>query len=152
MAITFFEDHGIRFEYPEDWEIEIDEDGPVTTVSLNAPDGLAFSMVTVDEDRPAPAGLVDEALGAMREEYPTLDAAPALETIAGHRAVGFDVEFISLDLTNACTIRCFRTERRTVLLFGQWSDIEDEEVAAVLVAVRRSFEETDVEGDGFPPA
>ena len=82
----------------------------------------------------------------MREEYPVLDAVPALETIDGHRAVGHDVEFISLDMTNSCTIRCFRTPRRTVLLFGQWSDLEDEETAAQLVAVRRSFEETDAEG------
>src|SRR5207302_3445412 len=49
-------------------------------------------------------------------------ALPALETINGHRAVGHDVEFISLDMTNSCTIRCFRTPRRTVLLFGQWSE------------------------------
>jgi hypothetical protein len=82
----------------------------------------------------------------LREEYPNLDASPALETIGGHRAVGHDVEFISLDLTNTCAIRCFRTNRRTVLVFGQWSDIEDEETAAQLVAVRRSLEETDAEG------
>ena len=144
MAGTY-DDHGIRFRYPEDWEVEETEDGPVTTVALHAPDGLAFALVTVDDSRPAPAVLADQALEAMREEYPTLDAAPALETVGGHRAVGHDVEFISLDLTNACTIRCFRTDRRTVLLFGQWSDIEDEDTTAVLADVRRSVEETDAE-------
>ncbi len=143
MAVTTYDDHGIRFQYPEDWEVEEADDGPATTVSLHAPDGLAFALVTVDESRPAPAEVADEALGAMREEYPTLDAAPALETIAGHRAVGHDVEFISLDLTNACAIRCFRTGRRTVLVFAQWSDVEDEEVAATLAAVRLSLQEAD---------
>jgi hypothetical protein len=117
----------------------------VLTVAVNAPDGLAFALVTVDETRPAPAMVADQALEAMREEYPTLEASPALETIGGQRAVGHDVEFISLDLTNTCTIRCFRTDRRTVLLFGQWSDVEDEETAAALVALRQSFEETDAE-------
>ena len=143
MALTVFDDHGVRFEYPEDWEVEETGDGDVTTVALNAPDGLAFALVTIDETRPAPAEVADLALQAMREEYPALDATPALETIAGQKAVGHDVEFISLDLTNACAIRAFRTPRRTVLFFNQWSDVEDEIVTDLLTAVRRSFEETD---------
>ncbi|MCA1686813.1 MAG: hypothetical protein LC745_12765, partial [Planctomycetia bacterium] len=112
-GVATFDDHGIRFLYPEDWEVEEAEDGPAVTVSLHAPDGLAFALVTVDDSRPDPAVVADQALEAMRDEYPMLDAAPALETIAGRRASGHDVEFISLDLTNACTIRCFRTPRRT---------------------------------------
>ncbi|MBX6315122.1 MAG: hypothetical protein IRY99_19765 [Isosphaeraceae bacterium] len=140
-----YQDHGIRFEYPPDWEVEVDDDGPRTTVSLHAPGGLAFAMVTIDDDRPAPADLADEALEAMREEYPGLDAAPALETIDGHRAVGHDVEFFSLDLVNACAIRCFRTPRRTVLVFGQWAEIDGGEGEAALRAVRGSIEETDEE-------
>jgi hypothetical protein len=144
MAETY-DDHGIRFEYPEGWEVEETDDGDVTTVALHAPDGLAFALVTLDDSRPAPAAMADEALQAMRDEYPGLDAAPALEVIGGHRAVGHDVEFISLDLTNACAIRCFRTGRRTVLLFGQWSDVEDEGTADALAAIRRSVEETDTD-------
>jgi hypothetical protein len=138
-----YDDHGIRFEYPGDWEIEVTDDGPLTTVAIQAPSGLAFALVTVDDDCPAPAEVADQALDALREEYPVLDAVPALESINGHRAVGHDVEFISLDMTNSCTIRCFRTPRRTVLLFGQWSDLVGEECESTLGAVRRSFEETD---------
>jgi hypothetical protein len=81
----------------------------------------------------------------MREEYPTLDVAPAGETIGGHPAIGHDVEFFSLDVTSACAIRCFRTDRRTVLLFGQWSDLEDADALSALDSVRQSFEETDAE-------
>ena len=138
-----FDDHGIRFEYPEDWELEVTDDGPVTTVSLQSPAGVAFALVTLDESCPAPAELADEALEAMRDEYPELDVAPALETISGYPAVGHDIEFISLDMTNTCAIRCFRTERRTVLVFGQWSDLEEGETGVVLDAVRRTIEETD---------
>ena len=143
----FYEDHGIRFEYPEEWELEVTDSGPVTTVAVQAPSGLAFALVTTDDSRPPPAEVADEALAAMREEYPELDAAPALETIDGHRAVGHDVEFISLDMTNACAIRCFRTPRRTVLVFGQWSDLEDDDAEGLIRLVRRSFEETDPDDD-----
>ena len=137
-----YEDRGIRFEYPGDWELEVTDDGPLTTVAVQAPGGLAFALVTVDDSCPAPAEVADQALEALREEYPVLDAVPALESINGHRAVGHDVEFMSLDLTNSCTIRCFRTARRTVLLFGQWSDLVGDE-SETLDAVRRSFGEID---------
>jgi hypothetical protein len=142
-----YDEGGIRFEYPEDWEVEVTDDGPVVTVSLQAPSGLAFALVRTDEECPAPAELADEALAALRAEYDNLDAAPALETIDGHRAVGHDVEFISLDMTNACAIRCFRTPRRTVLVFGQWSDIEDEDAEGQIRRIRRSIEETEADED-----
>ncbi len=143
MAIAIYDDHGIRFEYPGDWEQEQIEGGPRSTVEVASPGGLAFALVRVDEDRPAPADLADEALAALREEYPALDAVAALETIGGHRAVGHDVEFLSLDLTNACAIRCFRTPRRTVFVLGQWSDLEGDDAGDALAALRRSIEETD---------
>jgi hypothetical protein len=140
-------DRGVRFEYPGDWELEVTDDGPLTTVAIQAPGGLAFALITVDDSCPAPAEVADQALEALREEYPVLDATPALETINGHPAVGHDIEFISLDMTNSSSIRCFRTPRRTVLLFGQWSDLVSDESDATLGAVRRSFEETDREDD-----
>lgn len=138
-----YEGHGIRFGHPPDWDVEVTEEGALTTVSIQSPGGLAFALVTVDETCPAPAEVADEALEAMREEYPTLDAVPALETIAGHNAAGHDVEFISLDMTNTCEIRCVRTPRRTIFVFGQWSDLDSEENAAHFADVKRSLQETD---------
>lgn len=143
MANTVYDQHGIRFEYPSEWELEVTDDGPRFTASVQSPGGLAFALVTADENRPEPAGLVDEALAALKEEYPTLKDAPALEALDGHKAVGHDVEFSSLDLNNAGLIRAFRTPRRTVFLLAQWSDIEDEEVEEAFKALRRSLEETD---------
>lgn len=140
-----FDDLGIRFEYPAEWELEVTEDGAITTVSIQSPSGPAFALVTIDESCPAPIEVIEAALEAMREEYPGLDSTPAREMIDGHPAIGHDVEFFSLDMTSGCIIRCFRTERRTVLVFGQWSDIEDEATCAALAAMRKSLEETDAE-------
>ena len=138
-----FDDRGVRFAYPDGWQVEVTDEGPVTTVALHAPGGPAFALVTLDDSCPAPDDVADQALEVMREEYPGLDAVPASETIGGHPAVGHDVEFFALDVTNSCAIRCFRTDRRTVLVFGQWSDIEGDEAGAALDGVRTSFEETD---------
>src|SRR5262249_42783411 len=77
VTTEIYEDHGVHFEYPWDWELEVTDDGPVTTVEVQAPGGLAFALVRTDESRPDPAALADEVLEAMRQEYSDLDAAPA---------------------------------------------------------------------------
>jgi hypothetical protein len=142
-AVACFDDLDIWFEYPPDWELDVDEDGPRSTVSVQAPGGLAFALISVDASRPATAEMAGEALTAMREEYPDLDASPAHETIDGHRAAGHDLDFLSLDMVTSCAIRCYRTPRRTILIFTQWSDLADDNPEAALRAVRRSFAETD---------
>ena len=68
---------------------------------------------------------------------------PALELIGGQRAVGHDIEFLSLDMINSAAIRCFRTPRRTILIFGQWSDLAEDDPKSLLGVVRRTLEETD---------
>jgi len=143
MAIAIFDDHGIRFEYPPDWEIEVSDDGPRHSVTIQSPDGPAFALVTVDASRPSPGEMADEALNALREEYPQLEASPASDTIDGHRSVGHDVEFFSLDMTNNCVIRCFRSPRRTTFVLTQWSDAEENDPEVILATVRKSIEETD---------
>ena len=144
MSDAIYDDRGIRFEYPADWERDETEDGTRTTVSVQAPSGLAFAIVTIDEGEDAdPAALVAEARAALQEEYPTLTADPAEETIDGQNATGYDVEFVSLDLSVACTLRGFRTPRRTIFLMTQWSDLESLDADDALRALRGSVEETD---------
>jgi hypothetical protein len=141
--LGIYDDRGIRFEYPEGWELDVNDDGPRTTVTVQSPTGPAFALVSVDDSCPEPSDLADEALAALRDEYPGLDADPARERIAGHEAIGHDVEFFSLDMTNTCAIRSFQTPRRTVFVMAQWSDVDDDDPEAALRALRRSIEETD---------
>ncbi|MFO0887884.1 MAG: hypothetical protein U0790_01930 [Isosphaeraceae bacterium] len=138
-----FEDHGLRFAYPSNWELEVTDHGPVVTVAVQDPGGLGFALITTDESRPDPADVADAALEAMREEYPDLDAAPAMETINDHCATGHNVEFFAMDMTNAASIRCFRTPRRTVLAFGQWSDAGEADLPDLIRGVMNSIEDTD---------
>ena len=141
--IGYFEDFGVRFEYPLDWELDVHEDGPRTTVSIQSADGSAFAFLALDTNRPDPKASADEALAAMQDEYPELEARAVAETIDGHHAVGHDVDFFSLDTASSCAIRCLRTPRRTVLIFSQWTDLDAEETESQVRTIRRSFEETD---------
>jgi hypothetical protein len=115
----------------------------VTTAEMEAPSGLAFALVRTDESRPDPVIVADEVLEAMREEYPDLDTVPAMETMSDQFATGYDVEFFSLDVINAAAIRCFRTPRRTVLVFGQWSDLDEEYLPELVRGVFDSVEEVE---------
>jgi hypothetical protein len=114
---------------------------PVTTVDLQHPGGIAFVLVRTDESCPDPEELSDLALEAMRKEYPELDSSPVMENLDEHRATGHDVEFFSLDIANAASIRCFRTPRRSVLVFGQWSELGEADLAELVRGVFRSLEE-----------
>jgi hypothetical protein len=141
--MSTYEDHGVRFEYPSDWSLEVTEHGPVVTVAVQEPDGLGFALITTDKSRPDPEDVAEAALEAMREEYPDLDAAPAMETINEHCATGHDVEFFAMDMANAASIRCFRTPHRTFLAFGQWSDLGEEDLPDRIRSVLHSIEETE---------
>ena len=144
MSTAIYDDRGIRFEYPGDWELDLTEDGTRTTVSVQAPSGLAFALVTIDEDEDAdPDAMVAEALAALKVDYPTLAAEPTAETLDGYPGSGFDVEFVSLDLSVACTLRGFQTPRRTLFLLTQWSDLESLDSDDALRTLRESIEETD---------
>ncbi len=107
MTAEVYEDRGVHFEYPSSWSLDVTDEGPVTTVDLQHPGGIAFVLVRTDDERPDPADLADQALEAMREEYPDLDAYPAMETLHDHRAIGHDVEFFSLDIANAAAHSLF---------------------------------------------
>ncbi len=141
MASEVYEDHGVRFEYPSDWTVDVTDEDEVTTVDLQHPEGIAFVLVRTDESCSDPAETSDLALEAMREEYPELDSSSVTERLGEHIVTGHDVEFFSLDVANAASIRSFRTPRRTVLVFGQWSDLGGESVPDLVRGVFRSLEE-----------
>ncbi len=145
-ATETYDDRGIRFDYPAGWELEVNDDGETTTVALQCDDGPAFAIITLDDSRPDPVEVAEEALEALREEYPGLEVGPPAprETLGGFRAVGHDAEFFSLDMVAACAIRCCRTPRRTILVFGQWATPGDgDDPGDQLRALCRSLAETD---------
>ena len=78
--IGVYDDQGIRFEYPPDWELEVSDDGPRTTVAVQAPGGLAFTMITVDETCPAPAELAAPSPGSPTGSGPSSRTPPAVPT------------------------------------------------------------------------
>jgi hypothetical protein len=143
MATTTYDEHGVRFEFPSNWTIEVTDDGPLTTVNLEHPDGVAFLIVTTDQSCPDPGEVADTILETLREEYPELEDDP-FEEVVGERLVsGYEVQFFALDLSNTARIRSFRTPDRTISIYGQWADLVEGEVSDLADRIIRSVESSE---------
>jgi hypothetical protein len=133
-----FKRDGLSFQYPENWTVSPEPYGGGWSVTVQSP-ATAFLTLTLDERVPGMGELADVALEALRSEYKELDAEPVGATLAGRPAVGYDVEFFSLDLTNTCLIRSFATAAGTVLAVAEATDLEETNLAvlrAMLASIR----------------
>jgi hypothetical protein len=137
MSQPFHED-GISFVCPDGWSLEREPTDDGWTVTLQSP-GTAFAMLRLDKSLPAVQDVAAAALEALRADYPELDAANAIETIAGEMAVGHDVEFFSLDLSVTAWTRCFYGLAGTVLVLCQVSGADDDEYEPGLRALCASI-------------
>jgi hypothetical protein len=133
-----FAERGIRFLYPENWRLECEESDTGWTVSVQSPD-TAFLLISLDEDGPSTDHMADTALEALRSEYPQLESEECTDTLAGQPAIGHDIRFISLDLTNTCFVRSFYADAGTMLVLWEVNDLELESNEPVLRAICASL-------------
>ena len=132
-----FREGSLSFRYPDNWQLEREDNDHGWTVSVYSP-GTAFLTLSLDTDYPDTERVADTALEAMRSEYPELEADKRAEPFAGQSAVGHDISFFSLDLTNTCWTRSFDCPDGTALLLCQVSDI-DASQEPILRAICSSF-------------
>lgn len=137
MTATY-ENHGVGFLFPENWKVEEQQAERRWTVSVQSPQ-TAFWSITVDETGPSPESMAADALAALRDEYGALDVSDVHEPVGRWDAVGHDVAFFCLDLTNTGGIRAFRADARSVLLLFQATDAEWEQVHMVFRAMAESL-------------
>ncbi|MCS7047125.1 MAG: hypothetical protein NZO58_12275 [Gemmataceae bacterium] len=137
MAATFTAD-GVTFQYPETWSLQRENSANGWTVSLQSPE-TAFFLVSLDSDMPETEAMADTALAALQEEYPTLEAVDRIDSVAGLPAIGYDIRFFSLDLTNTGWLRSVYGGRGTILLLWQANDLELERVGPVLQQICTSL-------------
>ncbi len=137
MPATFQRD-GVSFTYPENWQIVREDCDGGWSVSVQSPD-TAFFLLTFDEGMPDIGAMTETVLEALKAEYEGLEAEEAVESIAGRPALGHNLRFFSLDLTNTCWTRSFQTGRGTVLVMCQTSDLDLETTEPVLRAMIASI-------------
>lgn len=137
MIKTFNED-GVSFRYPADWALEREEAEQGWTATLQS-QATAFLVVTLDRTMPEPEQVAKTALEALRSEYPALEADSAVDMLAGELAVGHDLTFFSMDLSNTGWTRSFYGGGGTVLVYWQANDLELPTTEPVLRAICASL-------------
>jgi hypothetical protein len=138
-----FDEDGVSFRYPDDWRLEREEDEDGWAVTLHSP-GTAFALVRLDRSMPPAEDVATTVLEALRSDYPDLEAEPCVDMLAGEMAVGHDMQFLSLDLSNTCRTRVIYAAAGTLLVLCQVNDLEEEERDPALRAICASLR---AEGD-----
>jgi hypothetical protein len=133
-----FKAEGISFRYPDNWRLEREESEDGWTVLLQSP-GTAFMTLTCASNGATTEEMAEATLEALRSDYPGLEANPQVDTLAGQMAVGHDIQFFSLDLTNTCWTRSLYCDAGTLLVLCQANDMELEEYEPVLRAICASL-------------
>ena len=133
-----FEADGVQFQYPDYWTLTRENADTGWAVTVQSP-ATAFFMLTWDSEMPEVSLVAETVLEALKADYPGLEADDALESLAGQPAIGHDIRFFSLDLTNTCHTRSFYTETGTILMMWQANDLELDEVEPVFRAICASL-------------
>src|ERR1700736_4638157 len=111
MAAEFHAE-GIHFQYPENWQLVREENEEGWTVSVQSPE-TAFLMISLRADMPTTDEVAGTALEALRETSPDLEADESVESVAVQPALGHNIRFFSLDLTNSAWTRTFYSPNGT---------------------------------------
>jgi hypothetical protein len=116
---------GVTLRYPPDWAFDVEDDRTAWSATVQSSQ-TAFVLVALRPDAAGPGELVDEALAALRSEYRELDSEPVVESVSGQPAVGYDVDFLSVDMSVVCLLRGLNTLDGPLLLMAQVSEYDRE--------------------------
>ncbi|GAB6164568.1 hypothetical protein JCM19992_05680 [Thermostilla marina] len=130
---------GLRFMYPDGWELDHSEMlAGKSSVAVYSPGG-AFWSVSVHPRDADPHRLAESVLKTMELEYDTVDSESQTVSLGGRKLVGYEMNFFFLDLVCTATIRCVQTEQATYAFFCQGEDREFQAQAKVFDAITTSF-------------
>lgn len=93
-----FEEYGVRFMYPDNWEISERAAGEESVgVTIESPDGAFFSLNRYHRQSDSDS-LKEQVIAAMRAEYNEIEAVPYKSPDAREGESGSELHFFVLDL------------------------------------------------------
>lgn len=148
-----YEKHGVRFEYPDGWELSVDDSDDQIAVTVEGP-GTAFWTISLISERPPAEEIIDSALQCFEEEYGEIDVYESDERICLLPTVGLNLDLISLDIVSKVALRACETDEFSIFSMFQISEVEFDEFGPILQAMNASLtwdsDDGDVsEGDPF---
>ncbi len=133
-----YEGHGISFRYPTHWELTEQEDDEAISITVASPE-TSFWTISLFRDSPTTQEVLNSAVEAFREEYEEADIYPSKARVGKRSGLARDVDFVCFELINSAFLRCFQTERYTVLVLYQGFDGELEMTRPLLEDISASL-------------
>lgn len=140
MTATY-EQFGIRFLYPENWELDNrDDTGQPWSVSVHSPTGAFWSITVHDQDTEL-TELLDQTLQTIEQEYEQsfFESFQAKEEIAGHMTPGYDINFFYLDFLICAKLRVFQLGQHDCVVLYQGENRDFDELQRVFDAITFSL-------------
>jgi hypothetical protein len=121
--MNLFNEFGISFEYPADWELskEVDETNGEIQVGVSGEDSSFWLISLFFAEIPAEE-LLEQSVKVFRDEYSELDIYEVKTNLAGKECQGCDIEFVCSELINSAYLRVFKTELFTAFVLYQGTD------------------------------
>lgn len=135
----WYDDDGVRFAYPESWQLTREGEEAGVVVLTVSGDGTSFWTLAIYPGTISAVELVESAVAAFREEYEEADVYPISGSLCGFSCEGRDVEFVCLELLNTASLRAFETPGFTAVVLSQGTDHELRETRPVLEAITSSL-------------
>ncbi|MEC9008848.1 MAG: hypothetical protein VX877_06265 [Planctomycetota bacterium] len=143
----WYDDDGVRFAFPESWELTREDEEPGVVMLSVTGDGTSFWTLALYTGVTAASQLIETAVDAYREEYEEVDVYPVEGSLCVFPCEGCDVEFVCLELINTASLRAFETPGFAAVVLYQGTDHELRETRSVLEAITSSLSLT---FPGFP--
>ncbi|MEO0529898.1 MAG: hypothetical protein AAF266_04890 [Planctomycetota bacterium] len=134
-----YDQHGVSLAYPENWTLEEETDAEARVTLTIASPNTAFWTLVVYAETLDLEHAVEQAIDALKGEYPEIETAPAKEKIGDTELTGQDTNFFLLELTNTARVRACHRGGSTYLILCQSEDRELERVSDVFQAITQSL-------------
>jgi hypothetical protein len=135
-----FDKHGLRFSYPENWEVhESYAENQALEIWVLAPSGAFWSLLAYEAGDLDGSELMKTALQSFDDEYEGFECEPANDILANRQLHGFDSNFFCLDLLVTNKMRTVRVDRHHWLIMSQAESREFESQEPVFDAITTSL-------------
>jgi hypothetical protein len=137
--IAIYDKLDVRFHYPENWEVSDEQaDEWPRAVTIQSP-GTAFWSLHIYSLPASPVDLAAEAMRALKQEYEGVHVETLQCDVAGHEALGYEMDFHYLDLIVRARVLGIQQADRVFLILTQAEDGEFEGLERVFLAMTTSL-------------
>lgn len=142
---ALYEQHGIQFAYPENWQLLEPEGEPgLVDVTLQTPRGGFWSVQVMPADV-SPQDCLQQILDGLQEEYDDLEKETGECEFSGVQCQGYEVRFFCLDMLVEVRVWACQHSGRTVICHYQAEQTEFMEIEPVFRAIATSLFQNSIE-------